>query len=98
MSLWMERWQRWRSEEHSPAEVLEGLWLHLRSLPSKLGHFSLASAGDGVPPGAGASTRVRGDDLLPIDLRDVATHLLDAGSTVANSVACVLNSLNYRDA
>ena len=95
MSLWMERWQRWRSEEHSPAEVLEGLWLHLRSLPSKLGHFSLASAGDGVPPGAGASTRVRGDDLLPIDLREVATHLLDAGSTVANSVACVLNSLNY---
>ena len=95
MSLWMARWRRCRSHEQSPSEVLAELWRHLRSLPGKLGHFSLASAGDGVPPGAESSIRVRSDDLLPIDLREVATYLLDEGSTVANSVACVLNTLNY---
>ena len=95
MSLWMARWRRCRSHEQSPSKVLAELWRHLRSLPSKLGHFSLASAGDGVPPGAESSVRVRSDDLLPIDLREVATYLLDEGSTVANSVASVLNTLNY---
>lgn len=95
MDQWVRSWRQFRSSEMSPAEALSGLWKHLKTLPSKLGHFSTVSAGEGVPPGASASMQVREDDLLPIDVRRVLDYLEDKGAAIANSVACVLNSLNY---
>eukprot|EP00435_Cladocopium_sp_Y103_P049951 s206_g15.t1 len=64
-------------------------------MPSRLGQLARASSRDGMPPGEDSSTKVRSDDLFPIDQKEVATFLLDRGHTLSDSVAGMVNSLNY---
>lgn len=56
------------SQPRSPAEFWAGMRRKVKELPTKLGHFSQVFSQDGAPP-------VRGDDLLPIDPKEVATFL-----------------------
>ena len=92
---WAAEWRSFAGESRSPAELLEGLWLRLPGLPTSLGRLADESAQRGVPPEAPASTKVRGDDLLPIDPCSVATFLMDKPGKVANMVACMVVALNH---
>eukprot|EP00435_Cladocopium_sp_Y103_P010071 s5114_g2.t1 len=93
---WSARWKAWMSEPRSPADVLSGLWAKIKKSDSPLGHLAALSASEGVPPGPKAENlKVRGDDLLPIDPKAVATYLLDKGHKISDSVSLIVNSLNY---
>lgn len=48
-----------------------------------------------MSPGASASSVFRGDDLLPIDPKEVASYLLDESAAVSDAVTGLVNSLNY---
>ena len=64
-------------------------------LPSKLGHFAQVLEADWVPPGPEVEATTRGEDLLPIDPKEVATYLLDKGGAIADGVNCMVNAVNY---
>ena len=48
-----------------------------------------------MSPGVEASKLYRGDDLLPIDPKEVASYLLDDGQVVADTVQGMVTVLNY---
>ena len=82
-------------KSRSPAQYLAGMWSQVKSLPTKLGHFARVLSQDWVPLGADASSSIRGDDLLPIDPKEVATYLLDKGEAIADGVNGMINAVNY---
>ena len=81
-------------KRRSPATFLAALWTHLKEVSNKLGHFAKVCSSDG-PPGAEASKLFRGDDLLPIEPKEVASYLLDDGQVIADSVQGMVAALNY---
>eukprot|EP00435_Cladocopium_sp_Y103_P025243 s2315_g6.t1 len=75
---------------------MAGLWSRLGKLETPLGHLAALSASDGVPPGSStASSKVRGDDLLPIDPKAVAHYLSDKDQKISGAVMLMVNTLNY---
>lgn len=82
-------------KSRSPAQYLAGMWSQVKSLPTKLGHFARVLSQDWVPLGADASSSIRGDDLLPIDPKEVATYLLDKSAAIADGVNGMINAVNY---
>eukprot|EP00435_Cladocopium_sp_Y103_P072729 s88_g41.t1 len=71
------------------------MWALLPKLPTKVGLLAGVHRKSGVPPEAPASNPQRGDDLFPIYIPAVVSHLLDKGPVVADAVAAMVNSLNY---
>lgn len=82
-------------KSRSPAQYLAGMWSQVKSLPTKLGHFARVLSQDWVSLGADASSSIRGDDLLPIDPKEVATYLLDKSAAIADGVNGMINAVNY---
>ena len=95
ITRWMRRWKVDFNEKSSPAEFLRRAWGHVRGLPTKLGRFASVCFGEGVPPGDFSSMKIRDDDLFPLDLKEVATYLVEVDSNVADAVISMVNSLNF---
>eukprot|EP00435_Cladocopium_sp_Y103_P063900 s82_g25.t1 len=76
--------------------MLAGLWSRLGELETPLGHLAALSTKKGVPPGSMTErTKVRGDDLLPIDPKAVVKYLSDKEEKISQSVLFMVNTLNY---
>eukprot|EP00435_Cladocopium_sp_Y103_P069634 s456_g33.t1 len=76
--------------------MLAGLWTRLGDLETPCSHLAALSTREGVPPGSQTErSRVRGDDLLPIDPKAVIQYLSDKDEKFSKAVLLMVNTLNY---
>lgn len=91
---WRGYWGKYLEVERPPLEVLSTLFRRLKLLDSPLGQLCKTSLEEGVPPRADCP-KVRGDDLLPMDLQAARNLLGDEPENVADSVLLMVTCLNY---
>eukprot|EP00438_Fugacium_kawagutii_P016515 Skav222453 [mRNA] locus=scaffold3319:59315:61572:+ [translate_table: standard] len=92
---WQRRWKKKLDEEQTALSMLANLWDDLPSLDTPLGRMAKRLTSEDVPSG-NPVPKVRGDDLLPIDL-DGAMDYLGANSDPeeARAILLLVLVLNY---
>lgn len=89
---WKETWRDQLRGERPAVDVMSQLWVMLQEVNTPLGRLARRSM-ELVPPRA-SSSKPRGDDLLPLDVRAI-DELYPGEPDLANTMKLMFTTLNY---